>query len=113
MSASNVVPLRGKPARTRQSEPPLRKAIGQALRRERTAQKRTLTDVAERAGISMQYLSEAERGRKEASSEILSAVCTSLGIRLLDLVAQTHRVLAVESRPVPTSAPRGPMLMAV
>jgi DNA-binding Xre family transcriptional regulator len=113
MSASNVVPLRGRPRpRTRRPEPPLRAALGQALRSERTAQRRTLTEVAERAGISMQYLSEIERGRKEASSEILGAVCTSLGIRLLDLVARTHRVLAVESRPVPTSSPRGPMLMA-
>jgi transcriptional regulator with XRE-family HTH domain len=113
MSASNVVPLRGRQRpRTRQPEPPLREAVGQALRRERTAQRRTLNEVAERAGISMQYLSEIERGRKEASSEILGAVCTSLGIRLLDLVARTHRVLAVESRPAPTSAPRGPMLMA-
>jgi ribosome-binding protein aMBF1 (putative translation factor) len=113
MSASNVVPLRGRPRpRTRQPEPPLREAVGQALRSERTAQRRTLNEVAERAGISMQYLSEIERGRKEASSEILGAVCTSLGIRLLDLVAQTQRVLSVESPPVPTSPPHGPMLMA-
>lgn len=113
MSASNVVPLRSRPRTPiRQPEPPLREAVGQALRRVRTAQDRTLSEVADRAGISMQYLSEIERGRKEASSEILGAVCTSLGIRLLDLVAQTHRVLAVESRPARASSPRGPLLMA-
>ena len=57
---------------------PLREAIGQALRRVRTEQRRTLKDVAGVAGVSMQYLSEVERGRKEASSEILEAVCASL-----------------------------------
>jgi DNA-binding XRE family transcriptional regulator len=109
MSGSNVVPLRGG---TRRPEPPLREAIGQALRRVRTEQRRTLKDVAGVAGVSMQYLSEVERGRKEASSEILEAVCVSLRIRLADLVAQTHQVLTVDSRPVPTGPPRGTMLMA-
>lgn len=108
MSGSNVVPLRD---RTRR-EPPLREAVGRALRRVRTQQGRTLKEVAEGAGVSMQYLSEVERGRKEASSEILSAVCLSLRIRLADLVAQTHQVLTVDSRPVPTGPPRGPLLMA-
>ena len=110
MSGFNVVPLRGRP---RQPEPPLREAIGQALRGVRTEQGRTLKEVAEVAGVSMQYLSEVERGRKEASSEILEAVCVSLRIRLADLVAQTHQVLTVDSRPVPTGPPRGTMLMAV
>ena len=110
MRGSNVVPLRGS---ARQPEPPLREAIGQALRRVRTEQRRTLEDVAGVAGVSMQYLSEVERGRKEASSEILEAVCGSLRIRLADLVAQTHQVLTVDSRSVPTGPPRGTMLMAV
>ena len=109
MSGPNVLPLR---RHTRQPEPPLREAIGEALRRTRIAQGRTLKEVAEVAGVSMQYLSEVERGRKEASSEILEAVCVSLRIRLSDLVAQTHQVLTVDSRPVPTGPPRGTMLMA-
>jgi transcriptional regulator with XRE-family HTH domain len=109
MSASNVVPLRH---RTREPEPPLREAIGRALRHLRTAQGRTLSDVADVAGVSTQYLSEVERGRKEASSEILEAVCGALSVRISDLVAHTHRVLTVGSRPVPTEAPRGPLLMA-
>ncbi|MGH3356012.1 MAG: helix-turn-helix domain-containing protein [Nocardioidaceae bacterium] len=110
MSESNVVPLRH---RRTQPEPPLREAIGQALRRVRIEQGRTLRDVADVAGVSIQYLSEVERGRKEASSEILEAVCSSLSLRLADLVAHTHRVLTVDSRPVPTGPPRGTMLMAV
>jgi DNA-binding XRE family transcriptional regulator len=110
MSTDEVVPLRQP---TPQPELRLRTAIGQALRDVRTEQGRTLSDVAEVAGMSMQYLSEVERGRKEASSGILEAVCASLRIRLADLVAQTHQVLTVDSRPVPTGPPRGTMLMAV
>lgn len=106
--ADNVVPMR---PHARAPEPPLRAAMGQALREVRTAQRRTLSDVADEAGVSMQYLSEIERGRKEASSEILQAVCGSLRIRLSDLVAQTHRVLTVGSRPMSAKPPRGPVLM--
>jgi transcriptional regulator with XRE-family HTH domain len=108
MSAHAVVPLHT----PRPPEPRLREAIGQALRRVRTEQRRTLRDVAGSAGISVQYLSEVERGRKEASSEILEAVCGALSIRLVDLVAHTYRVLSVEARPMRTGAPRGPVLMA-
>jgi DNA-binding XRE family transcriptional regulator len=109
MSAEKITPLRRHP---RRPEPPLRAAIGRALRHLRTLQGRTLREVADVAGISMQYLSEIERGRKEASSEILQAVCGSLRIRLSDLVAQTHRVLTVGSRPMSARPPRGPVLMA-
>ncbi|MGH3490351.1 MAG: helix-turn-helix domain-containing protein [Actinopolymorphaceae bacterium] len=108
MSVDKVVPLRP----TRRPEPPLRAAIGQALRDVRTEQGRTLSEVADAAGMSMQYLSEIERGRKEASSEILEAVCGALRIRLADLVARTHRVLTVETRRVPAGRPAGPVLMA-
>ena len=85
-----VVPLRPvsgpAPARTpapaapAAREPLWRDLVGEVLRRERLAQDRTLKDVAEAARISMPYLSELERGRKEASSEILAALC-----RVLDL----------------------------
>ena len=71
------------------------------LRRERRRQRRTLDDVASRAGVSIQYLSEIERGRKEASSEILAAVCASLGSGLAAFLAAAHRELAAaERRPV-------------
>ncbi|MGM0931712.1 MAG: helix-turn-helix domain-containing protein [Actinomycetota bacterium] len=81
--------------------PLLRDVYGTVLRRERRRQRRTLDDVATRAGVSIQYLSEIERGRKEASSEILAAVCASLGSGLAAFLAAAHRELAAaERRPV-------------
>jgi transcriptional regulator with XRE-family HTH domain len=74
----------------RRREPLWRDLIGEVLRRERKAQDRTLQDVADAARISMPYLSELERGRKEASSEILAATARALGLRLSDLVDLAH-----------------------
>ena len=64
----------------------LRTAIGTVLRRLRQRQGRTLQDVADAAGVSLPYLSEIERGRKEASSEVLAAICRALGLELVDLL---------------------------
>jgi transcriptional regulator with XRE-family HTH domain len=75
-------------------EPLLRHLVGAVLRRARLGQGRTLQEVAATARMSTAYLSEVERGRKEASSEVLAAVCDALGIRLVDLVAQAHDALA-------------------
>jgi transcriptional regulator with XRE-family HTH domain len=61
--------------------------VGDVLRRERLAQERTLKDVADSARISMPYLSELERGRKEASSEVLAAAARALGLGLGDLLS--------------------------
>ncbi len=74
--------------------PLLRTMIGDALRRTRLEQERTLSDVARSASVSMPYLSEIERGRKEASSEVLAAICDALGIGLSDLLEQVGRELA-------------------
>jgi DNA-binding XRE family transcriptional regulator len=68
----------------------LRTAIGSVLRRLRQRQGRTLQDVADAAGVSMPYLSEIERGRKEASSEIIAGICRALGIGLPDLLEQVR-----------------------
>jgi transcriptional regulator with XRE-family HTH domain len=68
----------------------LRTAIGAVLRRLRLLQGRTLRDVADEAGVSMPYLSEIERGRKEASSEILAGVCRALGIGLPELLEEVR-----------------------
>ncbi len=76
------------------AEPLWREAAGQQLRDERNRQERTLADVAERAGISTQYLSEVERGRKEPSSEILSAVSGALGLRLVEVTRRVSRSLS-------------------
>jgi hypothetical protein len=59
---------------TAEPEPLWREAVGHELREERLRQERTLADVSEESGVSVQYLSEVERGRKEPSSEILGAV---------------------------------------
>ncbi|WP_049572679.1 helix-turn-helix domain-containing protein [Streptomyces sp. SBT349] len=83
----------GAPARVGK-EPLWRHVVGDVLRRERLDQERTLKDVAEAARISMPYLSELERGRKEASSEVLAAAAHALGLGLADLLALVHRDLA-------------------
>lgn len=75
-------------------EPPLRVLVGAILRGHRERQGRTLRDVAEVARVSVPYLSEVERGRKEASSEVLGAVCRALGLGLVDLVGEAHAHLA-------------------
>ncbi|HEY4153470.1 MAG TPA: helix-turn-helix transcriptional regulator [Pseudolysinimonas sp.] len=64
----------------------LRNVIGAALRRIRQDEGRTLREVALTANISMPYLSEIERGRKEPSSEILAGICAALGLTLVDLL---------------------------
>ena len=80
----------------------LREAVGDALRRRRQAQSRTLREVAAAAGVSLTYLSEVERGRKEASSEVLEAVCAALHLALAELFFEVAETLAlVEAAPVP------------
>ncbi|MER7055664.1 helix-turn-helix transcriptional regulator [Streptomyces sp. NPDC000351] len=71
-------------------EPLWRDLVGDVLRRERLQQERTLKEVAETARISMPYLSEVERGRKEASSEVLAAAAGALGLGLGDLLARAQ-----------------------
>ncbi len=75
-------------------EPLWREAVGHELREERRTTGRTLADVAERAGVSTQYLSEVERGLKEPSSEVLGAVAGALGLRLVDLTSRVSRRLS-------------------
>jgi transcriptional regulator with XRE-family HTH domain len=71
------------------SKPLWRHVLGEVLRGERLGQERILTEVSATAGVSPQYLSEIERGRKEPSSEILGSVAEALGLELFDVV---HRV---------------------
>jgi transcriptional regulator with XRE-family HTH domain len=81
----------------------LREAVGEALRRRRQVQGRTLREVAEAAGVSLTYLSEVERGRKEASSEVLEAVCAALHLGLAELFFEVAETLAL-TEPVPVPA---------
>ncbi len=86
----------------------LRRVIGSVLRRIRLRQGRTLREVADAAGVSLPYLSEVERGRKEASSEVLAAICRALGLRLADLLDEVRDEMARTEpgrRPVTPSVP--------
>lgn len=103
-----IIEFPRRPARERSNEPaPLwREAVGGVLREERGKQERTLAEVAGEAGVSTQYLSEVERGRKEPSSEVLEAVAGALGLGLVDLTTRvTHRLTA-------SAAPSGPVCLA-
>ena len=94
---ANVYPLRREPQREREPQPeprprerqaqePLwREVLGRRLRVLRQEQQETLSETASRAGISPQYLSEIERGRKEPSSEMIAALAGALGTTLIDL----------------------------
>ncbi|MDT0440102.1 MULTISPECIES: helix-turn-helix domain-containing protein [Streptomyces] len=114
---ARVIPLRGPradppaapaPRSGPRAEPLWRDLVGDVLRRERLAQERTLKDVADAARISMPYLSEVERGRKEASSEVLAAAAAALGLTLGDLLALAHGELAgALSRTEPVRGVRG------
>lgn len=69
----------------------LRESVGASLRRARTEQSRTLRDVARDARVSLGYLSEVERGQKEASSELLNSICEALGLTLASLAHDVAR----------------------
>lgn len=102
----------GPGGRQQRSRPLLRTMLGHVLRRTRLEQGRTLADVAGIAKVSLPYLSELERGRKEASSEVLAAICDALRIDLSDLLAEAGRTLATDrarrAPVVPLDAVRGP-----
>src|SRR5690625_653335 len=88
-----VDPVTPGPGREPRPRPLLRTALGDVLRRTRREQGRSLDDVAREAKVSMPYLSELERGRKEASSEIVAAVCEALGVDIADVLVEVRRDL--------------------
>ena len=71
----------------------LRDALGETLRDARTRQNRTLRDVSTAANVSLGYLSEVERGRKEASSELLASICDALDVELSDVLTTVSRAI--------------------
>lgn len=75
----------------------LREAIGESLRRSRMSQRRTLREVAGAAGVSLGYLSEVERGRKEASSELLAAICGALELPLASMLTEVSESLTADT----------------
>jgi ribosome-binding protein aMBF1 (putative translation factor) len=121
---ANVFPLRREPKREprpqqprphqpRPQQPPApeplwREALGQRLHALRRHRQETLAETAGRAGISPQYLSEIERGRKEPSSEMIAALAGALGITLTGLTEQ----VAGELRRQYGRNESGPVLLA-
>ena len=85
----------------------LREAIGGSIRRARTERGRTLRDVSREARVSLGYLSEIERGRKEPSSELLAAVCEALDLPLSELLDEVADVMRPTPRRVPVGAGAG------
>jgi transcriptional regulator with XRE-family HTH domain len=81
----------------------LRTLLGDALRTTRLRQERTLREVSSAARVSLGYLSEVERGQKEASSELLAAICRALGVRLSDVLREVSESLSV-LEPAPDGA---------
>lgn len=73
---------------TRFPEPLWREVLGARLRRLRRQRRLTLTQLARLAGVSPQYLSEIERGRKEPSSEMIAAISGALGLSLVSLTGE-------------------------
>lgn len=97
----------------------LRRLLGDVLRRQRQRQGRTLREVSSSARVSLGYLSEVERGQKEASSELLAAICDALDVRMSELMREVSDELALAelaqsaaaTEPVPASV--RPMLGSV
>jgi transcriptional regulator with XRE-family HTH domain len=91
----------------------LRQEIGDVLRDARRQQGRTLREVSSVARVSLGYLSEVERGQKEASSELLASICTALDVPLSSVLMEvSERVaaaegLGVEPVTVPDTVPDG------
>jgi transcriptional regulator with XRE-family HTH domain len=77
----------------------LRTQLGNTLRGHRLRQRRTLRDVSGKARVSLGYLSEVERGQKEASSELLASICDALEVELADLLAEVSTSLREGARP--------------
>ena len=86
----------------------MRRLIGEVLRRTRQRQERTLRDVAAAAQVSLGYLSEVERGQKEASSELLSSICDALGTPLSSVLREVADELALSELATLTGATAAP-----
>ncbi|MGY4720874.1 helix-turn-helix domain-containing protein [Naumannella cuiyingiana] len=94
----------------------LREAVGESLREARTDQGRTLREVSADARVSLGYLSEVERGQKEASSELLASICESLGVPMSVLLRtvsdKVARTESLKSLPIPPKRIEPPVYAA-
>jgi transcriptional regulator with XRE-family HTH domain len=104
--------LLSRPDRTKESTMAslVREVIGDVLRRARTSQGRTLREVSDSARVSLGYLSEVERGRKEPSSELLNAICDALEVPLSEVLIGAGEQMARQehdARTVPSASTNG------
>ncbi len=76
----------------------LRELMGESLREQRMAQGRTLREVSQRARVSLGYLSEVERGQKEASSELLASICEALGTPMSEVLSTVSNKMALQEK---------------
>src|ERR1700733_8666860 len=106
---AEIYPMRRGP---RPQEPLWRGVLGRRIHTLRLDRKETLSDTASRAGISPQYLSEIERGRKEPSSEMIAALAGALGTTLTGLTEQVAGNLRRQHETV-TSRAAGPVMLAL
>lgn len=83
----------------------LREVLGDVLRSHRVRQGRTLRDVSADARISLGYISEVERGQKEASSELIAALCNALDVPLSQVLGDASEQLLVIEQADPMPAP--------
>lgn len=97
-----------------------RRSLGEVLRRERMQRGLTLRELSAQARVSLGYISEIERGQKEASSELLASLCAALDLPLSDVLREVSHSVALEelelglvTRPVePVALPRASDVVA-
>ncbi|MBK8459406.1 MAG: helix-turn-helix transcriptional regulator [Micropruina sp.] len=82
----------------------MREVLGESLRELRTSESLTLREVSSSARVSLGYLSEIERGQKEASSELLNAICGALGVPLSSVLRKVSD--KIDGQDVVTQLPR-------
>jgi len=73
-----------------------RRLLGDVLRAERMRRGMTLREVSAEARVSLGYISEIERGQKEASSELLASLCGALDVPLSDVLREVSDAVALE-----------------
>jgi transcriptional regulator with XRE-family HTH domain len=83
-----------------------RRLLGDVLRAQRMDRGMTLREVSKEARVSLGYISEIERGQKEASSELLASLCSALDVPLSDVLREVSDAVALEeAAALPTRIP--------
>ncbi len=90
-----------------------RRLLGDVLRHKRLQRGMTLREVSAEARVSLGYISEIERGQKEASSELLASLCTALDVPLSEVLRDVSSLVAIEEEaPTLAEVPSGPEVVA-